>query len=446
MKRMLLLAAISLPALFASAQNYTPIKNLLALNQYAKAKEEFDKQITNAKFAGKAEAYILKTAIYGGLAMADENKNNEKGQQLAAEADAAFIKYKEMDPSMELVSDPIYSNGPINLYSSYFSSGYADYGAKPPRYTAAYPKFKRATELSNILMEKKILPGTLDTNVLILAGITAEQSGMRDEAAVYYGKLADNKVTGDGFESVYRYMVAYSFEKKNLAAFEKYKATGKELFPKSEYFDYDKVDFAVGLADGFNNKLKAIDEVLVSDPNNYKANQILGELIYDTLNPREDGVQLPANFDELEKKMIAAFQKSAAAKPGSENPYLYMGDHYINKAVRANDEREKHVKDMQTRTKPGTKSSPEDIKKRDDLDKKYGDALEGAREPYEKAAEIFAAKSELSSRDKQQYKKAVSYLSDVFAYKKVQAKNKPADQAKWAAEEKKWNDKYETIK
>ena len=445
MKRMFLLAALGLFAISVSAQNYTPIKNMLALNQYAKAKEDLDKQFGNAKFTGKAEAWILKATIYAGLAMADENKSTATGEQLAADADAAFQKYREMEPSLELMTDPIYRNGPVNIYSSYFSSGYTDYGAK--KYEVAYPKFKRAAELSDMLMQNKILPGTLDTNVLILAGITAEQSGKRDEAATYYGRLADNKVTGDGFESVYRFMVSYSFEKKNMAAFEKFKAVGKELFPRSEYFDYDKVDFAVGLAEGFNNKLKAIDEVLATDPGNYKANQILGELIYDTLNPREDDAIPPANFDELETKMIGAFTKAALAKPGMENPYLYMGDHYINKAVKVNDAREAHVKDMQARTKPGTKSSPEDIKKRDELDKKYGEALVAAQEPYEKAAEIFAGKKEeLSLRDKQQYKKAVSYLSDVFAYKKNQAKGKPADQAKYAAEEKKWNERYDSIK
>ncbi len=445
MKRMFLLAAMSLTAYIAGAQNYTQIKNMLAINQYTKAKEEFDKAMPNAKFAAKAEAYILKAAIYAGLAMAEENKSKPSGEQLTTEADAAFAKYKEMEPELSLVTDPVYQNGPINLYSSYFSSGYTDYTAK--KYQAAYPKFKRAVELSDLLMTKKILPGTLDTNVLILAGITAEQSGKRDEAAAYYGRLADNKIIGDGFESVYRFMVSHSFEKKNMEAFEKYKNYGKELFPKSEYFNYDKVDFAVGLAEGFNNKLKAIDEVLATDPGNYKANQILGELIYDTLNPRDDHAVIPENYPELEKKMLAAFTKSAAAKPGTENPYLYMGDHFINKAVKANEEREAHVKAMQARTKPGTKSSPEDIKKRDELDKKYGEALEASREPYEKAAEIFAAKTtQLSLRDKQQYKKAVSYLSDVFAYKKVQAKGKPADQAKYAAEEKKWNDRYESIK
>ncbi len=443
-KRILLLAMVSLSALILKAQNYTSIKNILAINQYTKAKEEFDKNITNAKFAAKAEAWMLKTAIYGGLAMAEENKGKPAGDQFTSEADAAFAKYKEMEPEMTLVNDPIYQNGPVNLYSSYYTGGYNDYTAK--KWDQSFLKFKKAVNYSDLLISKKVLAVPMDTNVLILAGITAEQTDHRDDAAIYYGRLADKKITGDGFESVYRFMVSHSFEKKDMAGFEKYKALGKELFPKSEYFNYDKVDFAVGLVKGFEEKLKAVEEVLATDPNNYKANQVLGELIYDTLNPREEGIPEHSNIVVLEKKMMDAFKKAAAAKPDAENSYLYMGDHYINKAVKVNDARSQHVKDMNARTKPGTKPSAEDVKKRDDLDKAYGEALEGAREPYEKVCSLFAGKSNLDIRDKQQYKKAASYLADVFAFKKAQAKGKPADQAKYAAEEKKWNDLYDSIK
>ncbi len=218
-----------------------------------------------------------------------------------------------------------------------------------------------------------------------------------------------------------------------------------KLYPQSDYFTYDKVDFAVGLVDGFNEKLKAVEEVLATDPNNLKANQILGEIIYDTLNPKE-GDKLPSNASELEVKMINAFKKSAEAKPGYEIPYLFMGDHFISKAVKANEARAAHAADMKTRTKPGQPNSKEDVAKRDLLDKQYGDALEAAREPYEKAAEIFAARELTELRDKQQYKKVCNYLADIYAFKKIMAKAKPADQAKYAAEEKKWNDRYDSIK
>lgn len=415
------------------------------LNQLEKAKTDFDKAITNAKFAGKAEAYILKTAIYAGLSMAEDKKNTPAAEQLANEAEAAFSKYKEMEPSLALMSDPIYQNGPINLYSSFYTAGYTDYSNK--KWQTGLVKLKKAIEFSDLLIAKKLINVPVDTNVLILAAITAENSGNKDDAAKYYTRLADANVAGDGFEGVYRFLVSHSFGKKDMTSFEKYKALGKQFYPKSEYFDYDKIDFAVGLMTNFDDKLKALEEVLATDPDNYKANQVLGEIIYDTLNPREDNSPPPpANAAELEKKMIAAFNKSAKAKPGSEIPFLYIGDHFINKAAKVNDAREAHAKDMKARTKPGAMASKEDIAKRDALDKEYGETLEGAREPYETAAAIFAAKTDLQTRDKQQYKKAASYLADIFAFKKAMAKGKPADQAKWAAEEKKWNERYDSIK
>lgn len=432
------------------AQNYDPIKTLVMLNQLEKAKTDLDKSFTNAKFIAKPEAYILKTSIYAGVSGMEGKKDTPAGTQLVEEADASFIKYKEMDPTMALIGEPIYQNGLIILYSNFYTLGYNEYNKK--EYEKGLGKLKKAIFYSDILIKQKVLTSTLDTNVLILAAITAETGGFKDEAADYYTKLADAKVGGDGYEGVYRYLVTYHFGKKNMESFEKYKKLGKEVYPKSDYFDFDKVDFAVGLVNTFNEKLAAIDEVLSTDPNNFKANQVLGEIIFDTLNPRdEEGAILPENFTELEKKMVDAFGRSAKAKAGNEIPYLYIGDHFINKSSRVNSKRDKHAQDMKARTKPGTMASKEDVAKRDALDKEYGDTMDGAREPYLAAAGIFAEraeKGELEPRDKQQYKKVCGYLSDIYGFRKAMAgkvKNL-TDKAKWEAEEKKWSDRYETIK
>ena len=445
MKKILLLVTIGITGIAVNAQSYEKIKQLLMITQYQNAKDEVDKSMTNAKFTSKPEAHILKASIYGALAMDDTKKNTTVGDQLTNDGDAAFRKFKEMDPSMALLEDLVYQNGPINLYSSYYTSGYNDYTGK--KWDAAYNKLKKAVEYSDLLIGKKLLTVAIDTNVLILAGITAENSSSKEEAVIYYSRLADNKIKGDGFESVYRYLVSYYFQKKDLAAFEKFKAIGGELYPKSDFFNFDKVDFAVGLETNFDAKVKAVEDLLVTDPNNFKANQVMGEIIYDTLNPRDETAMLPANAADLEKKMVIAFTKAAAAKPGYENPFIYMGDHFINKAVKVDQERVAHAADMKTRTKPGTPNSKEDIAKRDALDKKYGDALELAKDPYEKAAQIFGARTNLVQKDKQQYKKAINYLADIASFKKIQAKNKKSpDAAKYEAEEKKWNDLWETIK
>lgn len=444
MKRILFLLSMSLSVFLVSAQKIEDIKNQLVFNKYKEAKVDLDKGMNNPKFNSKPEAYMLKAVIYAGLAMDEANKGKPAGDQLAGEADKAFKKYKEMEPAMALVADPIYQNGPINLYSNYYTSGYNDYTAK--KWESAYDKLNKAVEYSDLLISKKLFQTPLDTNVLILAGVTAENNNHKDEAVRYYSRLADNKVNGDGFESVYRYLVSYYFGKKDLVSFEKYKALGMQLYPKSEYFTYDKVDFAVGLQEKLQDKIKAVEEILKTDPTNFKGNEILGEVIFEELNPKNDSMPLPANADDLEKEMVEAFKKAAAAKADYEVPFIYIGDHFINKAVRANKEREDHAADMKKRTKIGTMASKEDIAKRDALDKKYGDILEQARDPYEKTVTIFAGRKKLELRDKQQYKKAVSYLEDIAVFKKIMSKGKPADVAKYTAEEEKWDKLWNSIK
>ena len=281
---------------------------------------------------------------------------------------------------------------------------------------------------------------------LILAGLTSENAKHDDDAAKYYSRLADQKVGGEDMENIYRFMVKHSFMKGDIAAFEKYKAIGKELYPKSEFFNYDSVDFGVGLAADFDTKVKELEKVLATKPDDFKANQTLGIILYDTLNPRDPKGVPPANADELEKKMIDALSKASAVKPETEIPYIYQGDHYIGKAIKTTEAKEAFVKEMKGRTKAGAQPAKDDVQKRDAFDVQYSAMLDHAREPYEKAAGIFAGKSNLSIADKQQYKKVVSYLADIYANKKTTAKGKPADQAKYAAEEKKWNEVYESIK
>ena len=203
-----------------------------------------------------------------------------------------------------------------------------------------------------------------------------------------------------------------------MANFEKYKEIGKELYPKSEFITYDKTDFAVGLESTFDSKMKSLEEVLAKDPGSYKANLSLGQLIYDTLNSKVEGAVLPANAAELEKKMVLSFNKAGEAQTGEALPYLVIGDYFVMLQA-------------------------EKVKK---SDKKYGEYLEAGREPYEKAAAVFAKKTNLSGNDKQQYKKAAGFLEDIYNYKKEQAKGKPADIAKFTAEAKKWGDLYLSIK
>lgn len=405
-------------AFTVKAQSYDEIKQNVMLGQYKKAKEDVDKRMNNSRFASKPEAYILKATIYSTLAADSAIQGTPEAETLRTESEAAFKKYQEMEPSGELAKDPVYQNAPIRIYSNLFSIGYKLYEEK--KWAEAFEVFKKVDAFSPILTKYELLKSNLDTNVVILAGVTAESSNNKDEAAKYYARLADAKLTGPNYESIYRFLVTHYFTKKDMDNFEKYKALGKELYPESEFFTYDKTDFAVGLESDFNAKLKSLEEVLAKDPADYKANLSLGQVIYDTLNSKHEGAVPPANAEELEKRMVAAFNAAGEAKPDEQLPYLVIGDYYV--MLKA-----------------------EGLSRND---KKYAEYLEAGRVPYEKAAAIFAKKglANLNGSDKQQYKKAAGFLEDIYNFKKEQAKGKPAEVSKYAAEAKKWGDLYLSIK
>ena len=416
MKKIIFTVTILLLAFYLKAQSYDDIKQFMMLGQYKKAKEDVDKRMSNSRFASKPEAFILKATIYSTLAADSAVQNTPEGAALLDESEAAFAKYLEMDPGQSLVKDPVYKGAAINIYSNLFSMGYKNYEAK--KWDEAFKTFKKVDHYSGILIKNEFLNTQLDTNVVILAAITAESSNNKEDAAKYYSRLADAKIAGPNYESIYRFLVTHFFTTKDMEKFDKYKSLGKQLYPDSEFFTYDKTDFAIGLEENFEAKMRALEDVLAKDPGNYKANLSMGQIIYDTLNSKEEGATPPANAEELEKKMVAAFNKAGEAKPDAELPYLVIGDYFV--MLKA-----------------------DKVKK---SDKKYGEYLEAGREPYEKAAAILAKKSELSASDKQQYKKAAGYLEDIYNYKKEQAKAKPAEAAKFAAEAKKWGDLYQSIR
>ncbi len=444
MKKISLVLTMLTLALISQAQTYEDIKNFAMIGQYKKAKEDLDKRMTNPKFTSKPEAYLLKATIYGVLAGDSANLNKPEGAALLTESEAAWAKYVEMDPTMAMATDPTYKNAPIAIYSNNFSAGYKLYEAK--NYADAFTRFKKVSDYSDLLTKLKLLNSAIDTNVLILAAFTAENSNQRPEAAKYYQKLADARIAGPNYEAVYRFLVTENFNKKDLEAFEKYKAIGHELYPNSEFFTYDKTDFAVGLDENFAAKMKSLDDVLAKDPGNYKANLSLGQIIYDTIYTDKEGAVPPSNAAELEVKMFAAFQKAAEVNPDTTLAFLFLGDSYMNKSIKSSEAKDAFNAEVKKRTPAGKPVSKEDLAKRAEFEKSYAAAMEGAIDPYTKAAAIYAKKEKLTGSEKQQYKKAAGYLGDIYTYKASLSKANQAQMTKYEAEAKKWNDLYAAIK
>ena len=437
--------AILFSALSAWSQSIESIKTFALLGQIDKAKAEIDKASTNQKIMAKAEAYILKTAIYASLSMSDENRAKPTGNALVEEAHIAFEKYKTMEPDLKKMNEEdLYKNGPINIYYNYYNQGLGDYNAK--NWEAAIPKLEKAINYSDFLIGKSLLNFPVDTNLLILTGFVAERANNNGVAAMAYKRLAEAQVAGADLEGVYQFLVRYYYTGKDMENFEKTKALGAKLYPGSEFFNYDKLDFAVGLVETFSEKMGAVNSYIASDPESYKAHEFRWTYLYDTIVSIQEGDAISSELAKWEADMLTSLKKCAKLKPEDVKNHQYLGNYYVIKKDAANDARSKFAQELQQRTKPGTKASAADIAKRDQLDKEFLQALDMILDPYIEAAKIYGAMPKLDPREKQQYKNIAGYLTEIYESKKKRSAKDPAAAAKWAAEEKKWNDVYESVK
>ncbi|MEE6187904.1 hypothetical protein PIECOFPK_01974 [Mycovorax composti] len=440
MKKIILLAFAACSTVGVFAQKYDDIKGMLALGQYAKAKELYDKNSANEKFFTKPEGYLIKAAIFSALAV-DESKAAESVTNRNA-ADEALKKYKELDAEMKLLEDPIYRNTPYNLYAAYFNAGVADINDK--KYEDAYDKLKNTVEYSDLLISKKIIDKKMDTAALYYAGLLAENIKRPEDAAKYYLRLSEAKIkeyNGTSYESVYQGLMRYYASKNDSENFEKYKALGKELYPDSEFFTYSMLDFALGSSSDFNERLASLEKHIASNPDDYRANLALAEIIYDTIDSRKEGAVRPDNYDELETKMINALKKAASLKPEEVQPYLLMGDHYLLKSEKF---REAMIAAETEVTKKGSKATAQDKQKYADAKKAYNEVYDLAKDSYEKAAELYGKMPQLDANQKRSYRVIAGNLAEYYSYKIEDAKG--ADRDKFAAQEKKWDDLFSKLK
>ena len=436
MKKTTLFASVLLLGSAAYAQKYDPIKGALLTNNITEAHKLYDKESSNEKFFTKPEGYIIKSYLLAFDALDSAKAGDaDKNRDAALEA---FTKYKEMDPTMKDLDT--YKNAPYQLYASYFNSGVADINAK--KYEAAYAKFKNVVDLSDLLIAKKInLPGPIDTNAVYYAGVLAETNKNMEDAVKYNTRLADLKITGQNYEQVYQSLVRYYAGKNDDANFEKYRALGKELYPQSEFFTYNKLDFAIGGSSNFEEKIANLEKITAATPDDYKANLALAEAIYQKLDQAKEGEEKPANAAELETKMLNALKKAESSNPNELQPVLLQGDHYMIKASAKEEAMRNAEKEMDNK---GAKATAADKQKFSDAKKAYVAEYAQAAEKFEKAAEVLGKVQQLDNVQKRQYRVIAGNLAQYYFFIGQDATG--ANKAKYSALEKKYDTIFKSMK
>ncbi len=272
MKKYVLATMMVLGNLYATSQELPKeIRFNIELKQFDKAKDALDKYIADPKNAASPIATYYKAYVYSALAR-DTKKTTVESKTLNDEAFVALKKYTELDSKAPLTKEE--SNSTLfNIYYSYYDLGIKLYNEK--NFAESYNLFKSSLDVHDYGITNKLDgPNNLkfavhDTDLVWNLAVLANELKKKDEALVYYKKIADADLSDEKYVSAYEEMILKAKREKNTEQFAKYIASAKKHYPIDiPYWEMKEIEFALGdLQD--EALLNKYEELTKSLPNNY---------------------------------------------------------------------------------------------------------------------------------------------------------------------------------
>jgi hypothetical protein len=412
MKRILVSSLLLASFTCAFAQSAKKANDLLKNKKVEDAKNEIDKVVVNEKNAKEADAWYTKSKVYAELS--NDSTLRSKYPEARDEAFAAVKKYVELDDK-KLVSLTLDNYKPImDVYNGYFKTGATYYNNN--NFADAFENFRKCLETSKYMNEKGWSNLKLDTTVVLYTGISAEKIQKKDEAAIYYGMLADAKVSGENMAEIYKWLADYYSTKKDAANSQKYLAIGKSLYPKDNFWDTMELELARDNGDK-QNLFTKYEDIIAKDPTNYLYVYNYGIEQYKEAY-KEDVTKRPANSDELITKAITNIKKTLELKPDYAPANFVLGQVIYNQGVDLN------AKAKEIKLPPTGKLKPEDQKKKDEykaeMMKKFDEAI-----PYfEKVDQLLGSQGKLKMDEKANLKDSYDLLITIYEQKGMKDKVK----------------------
>lgn len=389
-----------------NAQNLDKIKELLKAKKIPEAKTQIDQFLANEKNVKNAEAWYNKSKIYSEVA-ADKTL-------LAATPDArmqsfeALKKYVALDDKQQILLQLDNYKPIMDAYQGYFKDGAELYNAG--KYKEALPNFKNCLSVSEYMYSKKWSTVAMDTSVVLYAGICSEKADLRDEAAIYYGKLADAKVNGEGMVEIYKWLADYYNQKKDAANTAKYIALGKSVYPADPFWDIMEMDIARNAGDKSTLYAKYEDAIAKNPADFSNRYNYAIELYGDAYKPNI--TERPANSAEMITKSEQQLRKVLELKPDYPQANLVLGQLLYNQAIDLNNEA-KAIKVVA----PATKLKPEDQKKKDDLKAQVSKKFDESIPYFEKVDQVLSPQPKLKMDEKGFLKDALDLLITIYDQK-----------------------------
>jgi tetratricopeptide (TPR) repeat protein len=434
MKKILLTALLVVPVLLTQAQRLEKAKDLLGKkDKLADARTEIDKVLAIEKNQQNPEAWLVKSKIYLKIAADQELKNSVPDAR-----DVAFDalkKYMELDEQKEKDEKKRYmlltleNNQPlIDIYTGYNKDAASFYNAG--NYNDALTNFKNALAVFDLIAKREIVPIKLDTTTTLYAGISAEKANKIDEAATYYGKIAEAKAQGEGFVEIYKWLADHYRRKGNIEEAIKFTTLGREVYPEDPFWSGFELEM---LRDqGSKEQLFAkYEQVINENPDNHVYLFNYGVELYQTAY-KEDISERPANSKELIEKARTYLNKAMTLKPDYANVHMVLGQMSYNEGVDYSKEND------QIRPTGGQKLTADQLAKKEKLRQATLEKFDEAIPYFKKVDELLDSQGKLKMEEKETLKGALDLMIIAMEEKARQLEQKrlDAERKKNDAEEK----------
>lgn len=397
MRKLILSAFFAATSLALSAQNLDDIQEKINKGKYDEAKEKIDKVLADAKNQKSANAWYYKAYVYGELSR--DTARTDLDYRM--ESFNAYKKYLELDKKN--IMGTFVQNAPLfTVYEGYYNRGIKGFNAKT--YDASFSDFKNALLVKDFIYSNKFeINGfsfaALDTQLLNLtasAGLLAKQE---DAAIPYFLQIADARIKGEDYKEVYPIIVDYYTRKKDAANRAKYLAIGKELYPNNPYWNQAALEEA---GDDKGKRLARLQEMVKADPTN-------ADLAIDysiELFNYVYGKDKPADYAARQLELDAALKNAVAINSSAYSNFV-MTQHLSNQ-----------IYDLQQDYSAIKGTKPEDVKKKQalnkEIEKKYDEQVVYSLAAYE----AYGKNTELKASEKANYRNVTLQLVDYYKMKK----------------------------
>ena len=406
MQRFLLSLLIILSSSGLFAQTIEDIEGQFGKGELDKAKASVDAFLAKEKNQSKADGWWYKALIYNEIAKSEKYKSLAPDGRM--EAFNAFKKYYELDPKSIRATLEQHVRL-FDIYNGYFDIGVTSFGAS--KFDEAYAGFKNALMVEEYVSSKGFeyngfrFPA-FDTTLIQNIALSAYRAKKEDDAAVYFKKIADQRIAGKDNVDVYQLLVEYYAKKNDKANKEKYLQIGRELFPADDRWyqiELDEVD-----AKDKKALFAKYEELMPKYPDKYLMSY---NYAVELFNYTYAGDTKPADYKETQKKIESVLKSTMAANKSYPEANVLMSRHYYNVLY-----------DLQDEMQAIKGTTAADQKKKADLKAKMNESADQLILYSQAAYDIYSAKPTLKAGEKGNYKVVAGYLSTAYDVKGDKAK------------------------